>query len=199
MKPRFANNQTERWLAAESIAVPNGVATVLTLRASQETWVDLSRLCVQVFPTAESAVAGGKNTFNYDLNQHAYIQQITFDGDQRMVQGQPLAPAVITEIPAAFYSPARDITGWDMMGSGQWWHMQTRNEIQITILQNSGLAAAAAIAAPCLRAQLRPGPECIPRRIPAPRPQFLPGRSDCGVFCFGQRRHRGEYHAADDS
>ena len=150
MQPKFANNQAERWLAAESIAVPNGVATVLTLRAQQETWVDLSRLCVQVFPTAESATVGGKNSFNYDLNQHAYIQQITFDGDQRMVQGQPLAPATTTEIPAAFFSPARDITGWDMMSNGQWWHMQTRNEIQITILQNSGLGAAAAIAAPCV-------------------------------------------------
>jgi hypothetical protein len=149
VQPNFAHLQTERWLAAES-PIASGVASQINLIAQQECWVDLSRLCVQVFPLAESALALGKNTFNYDLNQHAYIQQITFDGDQRMVQGQPLAPAVTTEIPASFFSPARDITGWDMQGAGQWWHMSTRNEIQITILQNSGLAASAAVAAPCV-------------------------------------------------
>jgi hypothetical protein len=145
---RFGPHQAERWLCAEPLTTVSGTAKTVTLRAKQGCWVDLSRLVIQGFASAVSGTTLAVNPFNQDLNTNTFITQITVTGDQKMIQGQPTSGNTAVNLPAAFFSSCRDITGWHMQGPGSWYRLETQDTIAIDTIQTSGLAGKILAAAP---------------------------------------------------
>ena len=163
----FAPNQAERWLCAEPVDLSSGTASSVTLRAKQQCWVDLSRLVIQSFATEEEGGALELNPFNSDLNAYTFIQQITFKGNQKMVQGTASSGNTTVDCPASFFSPARDITGWHMMGSGEWFEMNTQDTIVISAIQTSAVGGKILAAAPIVL-DCDVGQSAYPRTIQVP-------------------------------
>jgi hypothetical protein len=144
----FGPNQMERWLAAEPVALANGVANTITLRAKQPCAIDLSRLVLQATPKAEAGVALTLNPFNQNLNDYCYIQSIVVRGATEIIQGKPAAAATAVDVPLGFFAPGRDLTIWRPQGQGHWIGLAAQDTVAITVIQTSGLAGELMAACP---------------------------------------------------